>query len=136
MKTLAQQASRFLFLAAFAALGLAPAAQATTPDQPRPQPISVQQVADYTYVVRVSNPTLERSQVQLVRLSNNTVLFRKSHNGPAFGHKLNVEQLPDGEYAFEVKVGKQTHRYTLDIHTQMQRSARLGSVSLTAMAAE
>jgi hypothetical protein len=94
----------------------------------------VDQVADFTYLVRVSNPHLQRSEVKVVRLSNNKILFQQSSLHPSFGHKLNVKELPDGQYAFVVKVGKETHRYTLDINTTMQRSTRLGTVSMNSLA--
>ncbi|WP_345227005.1 hypothetical protein [Hymenobacter koreensis] len=132
MKTLIKPAPSLLLLATCLGLGFTTPALAQSAG--RPQPVNVDQVSDFTYLLRVSNPALERSEVKVVRLSNNAVLFHNASYAHTLGHKLNVRELPDGEYAFVVKVGKKTHRYTLDIHTQMQRSARLGSVSMPSMA--
>ncbi|KAA9333006.1 hypothetical protein F0P96_08455 [Hymenobacter busanensis] len=133
MKTHLLPVSRLFLLAACAGLGFTSSAQAQSSGVP--QPVSVQQVADFTYVVRASNPHLERSEMKLVRLSDNKVLYRDVNFKPSSGRKLNVKELNDGQYAFVVRVGKDIHRYTLDIHTTVQRSTRLGSVSMTAMAA-
>ncbi|WP_303309813.1 hypothetical protein [Hymenobacter sp. BT730] len=133
MKMLLTQAPRLLLVAAIASLGFTQPAQAQSALPP--QPISVLKVNDFTYIVRASNPQQQRSEVQVVRLSDNTVLYSHSTSKHTFGTKLNVEELPDGEYAFVVKVGKDVTRYTLDLHTEAEhRSARLGTVSLTAMA--
>ena len=134
MKTLLQQAPRLLLVAACASLGFTQAAQAQS--SVRPQPVAVDKVTDFTYLVRVSNPMFQRGELKVVRLSDNTVLYNQFTNKPVFGSKLNVRDLPDGEYAFIVKVGKDITRYTLDINTKMERTARLGSVSMTAMAEE
>lgn len=132
MKTLLKQGSRLLLVAACAGLGFTQVAQAQS--SARPQPVSVAKLGDFTYLVRVSNPHFQKGELQVVRLSDNAVLYDKFTNKPVFGSKLNVQQLPDGEYAFVVKVGKDVTRYTLNIHTTIERAARLGSVSMTAMA--
>lgn len=131
MKTLLKQAPRLLLVAACASLGFTQAAQAQS--SARPQPVCVDKVGDFTYLVRVSNPRFQKGELQVVRLADNAVLYDKLTNKHVFGSKLNVKELPDGEYAFVVKVGKDVTRYTLDIHTTVERAARLGSVSMTAM---
>ncbi|ALD22261.1 hypothetical protein [Hymenobacter sp. DG25A] len=132
MKTLLKQAPRLLLVAACASLGFTQAAQAQS--SARPQPVCVDKVGDFTYLVRVSNPHFKKGELQVVRLSDKAVLYEKFTDKPVFGSKLNVKELPDGEYAFVVKVGKEVTRYTLDLHTETERKANLGSVSMTAMA--
>ncbi|WP_303309812.1 hypothetical protein [Hymenobacter sp. BT730] len=134
MKTLLQQAPRLLLVAACASLGFTQSAQAQS--SARPQPVCVDKVTDFTYLVRVSNPQLQRGELKVIRLSDNKVLYNQFNKKAVFGSKLNVRELPDGEYAFIVRVGKDITRYTLDINTKLERSARLGSVSMTAMADE
>ncbi|WP_400192955.1 hypothetical protein [Hymenobacter sp. B81] len=131
MKTSLLQASRLLVLAAVASFGLSSAAQAQSAGA---KPVSVDQVADFTYLVKVCNPTLQAGQVKLVRMSDNAVLYRSTSYSPTIGKKINFRELPDGQYALVVKVGQDVHRYTLDMHTRMERTSRLGSVTMTAMA--
>jgi hypothetical protein len=124
MKTLLQQAPRFVLLAAIAGLGFASPAQAA--DQPRSgQPVCVDKVADFTYLVRVSNPAQHRARVQLVRVSDGAVLHEDSSRQPSFGGKFNVKQLPDGDYALVVTMNNSTHRYPLNLRTTVQRNTML-----------
>ncbi|AYA37855.1 hypothetical protein D3Y59_12865 [Hymenobacter oligotrophus] len=122
MKTLLQTAPRVLMMAAFAGLGFA---QPTLAQSPNGQPVHVDKVADFTYLVRVSNPTQQAAKVQLVRLRDGNVLYQGNSSRPTFGEKINVGSLPDGQYAFVVRIGNQTHRYSLDLHTT--RSVALSS---------
>ncbi|RAK62673.1 hypothetical protein [Hymenobacter edaphi] len=133
MKTRIQTAPRLVLLAAGLSFGASLPAPAQTSS--RPQPVCIDQVGPFTYLVRVSNPTRLQGEVQLVKMSNNKVLYQQYSRGTVFGNRLNVQELADGQYAFLVKVGKQTYNYTLDIHSSRDRVARLGSVSTTALAA-
>jgi hypothetical protein len=124
MKTNSQQAPRFLALAALAALGFTAPAQAQAPASSG-EPVHVDKVGEFTYVVRVSNPAQQRTKVRLVRLSDGAVLHEGYSKQPTFGEKFNVQQLPDGQYAFDVVMGKNTHRYQLNLSTTVQRSTML-----------
>ncbi|RTQ48538.1 hypothetical protein EJV47_16330 [Hymenobacter gummosus] len=121
MKTLRQQAPRFVLLAAFAALGFTAPAQAATPAE-NGQPVCVDKVADFTYLVRVSNPAQRRARLQVVRISDGAVLHEESSRKPSFGEKLNVKQLPDGDYALVVELNNTTHRYPINLRTTVQRN--------------
>ncbi|KAA9333004.1 hypothetical protein F0P96_08445 [Hymenobacter busanensis] len=126
MKTLLQTAAALLFVAG-SSLGLTSAAQAETPSAQR---VYVDQVGDRVYTVRVSNPTLQRGRVQLVRLSDNKLLYQGISSRPSFGRKLNVQELPDGQYAFVVKLGAETHRIDLNLQTaSTERVAELHPVT-------
>ncbi|RAK62675.1 hypothetical protein [Hymenobacter edaphi] len=120
--------TRFLLLAATAcALGFArPAAAADKTNNTDGQPVCVDKVADFTYVVRVSNPSQKASQLWLERVDTGARLYRSSDKAPSFGRKLNVKNLEDGQYAIVVQTGKATRRYTLELATQpTQRVALL-----------
>lgn len=131
MKTLIAPAIRMAVLLA----GLGAAQVATAQTSARPQPVCVDQVGAFSYLVRVSNPTRQQGEVQLVKLSNNAILYQQYSRGSVFGRRLNVQELPDGQYALRVKVGREAYNYTLDIHSSRERIARLGTVSTTALAA-
>ncbi len=77
------------------------------------------------YLVRVSNPGLQRGSLQLVRVADSAVLYEEVSTRPSFGQKLNVESLTDGQYAVVVTLGKSTHRYTLQLRTTTQRTTDL-----------
>lgn len=132
MKTLLQQASRVALLTA--CTGLFSTSVALAQSSARPQPVNVDKVGDNSYLIRVSNPQRQMSELKVIRTKDNAVLFEKYTKRPAFGSRLNVRELPDGEYAFLVKTGKDVTRYTLDIHTKTERTTRLGSVSMMALA--
>lgn len=123
MKTLLQQAPRFVLLAACAGLGFIRPAQAAQPESG--QPVNVDKVAGCTYLVRVSNPAQRWAKLELVRLSDGAVLHQDGSKRPDFGQKLNLSQLPDGQYAFVVTLNNNTHRYTIDLKASTQRSAVL-----------
>lgn len=122
----------FLQTAALLALLLtARAASSSPPNQPATaQPVGVQQVGEYVYLVRVSNPTQQRASLQLVRLTDGAVLYQELSSRPSFGQKLNVGNLADGQYAVVVKLGAATHRYTLQLRTTTQRSSLLSLAEL------
>jgi hypothetical protein len=131
MKTLLQKASRLVLAAAFAGLGFTQPAQAQTANQA--PAVSVLKVNDFTYIVRASNPQRQRSRLQVVRLSDNAVVYSQSTFKPTFGGRLNVQQLTDGEYAVVVKVGQGVTRYSLNLQTETERTVHLENVSLAAV---
>ncbi|WP_400192958.1 hypothetical protein [Hymenobacter sp. B81] len=131
MKTPTALLPRLWLASACLGLGLTLPAQAQSPL--RPQPVTVDQVAESTYLVRVSNPRQQRGEVRVVRMRDNATLFSRQTTSHTFGNRLNMRELPDGQYAFVVKVGKDTHNYLLDIHTTVQRTTRLGSVSMATL---
>ncbi|RTQ48536.1 hypothetical protein EJV47_16320 [Hymenobacter gummosus] len=132
MKTLIISASRLLLLAA--GLGLGASQPAAAQSAARPQPVCVDQVGPFSYLVRVSNPSRVWSYIQLTNPKTNQTFFQRYSKGHTFGNRLNVQNLPDGEYAFQVKVGKDVYNYTLDIHSTHDRTARLGMVTTMALA--
>ncbi|GAB2944296.1 hypothetical protein GCM10027048_06320 [Hymenobacter coalescens] len=116
---------RLLLLAACAGLGFSNPAHAATGDG---QPVCVEQVSDFTYVVRVSNPSQKPTQLQLLRLDNGGVLYQGNSSAASFGRKFNIKNLEDGQYAIVVTTGSTTHRYTLNLQTTMQRTTSLNEV--------
>ncbi|MCC3156220.1 hypothetical protein LJ737_03175 [Hymenobacter sp. 15J16-1T3B] len=103
--------------------------RAATAQEPAGQPVSLDQVADCVYLVRVSNPAQVPGRLQLVRATDGAVLYEQASTAAAFGQKLNVSHLADGRYAVVVKLGPATHRFALDLHTTQTRSARLISLA-------
>lgn len=85
----------------------------------------VQQLPDFTYRVWASNPAVQRGQVQVVDLGSGRVLYEERSSAVSFGGRFDVSQLPDGHYAFVVKVGSQQFRYALNLRTAATRSAEL-----------
>jgi hypothetical protein len=122
MKTLLQTA-------ALLALLLVGAGRPVTAQEPAAQPVCLDQLGEFVYLVRVSNPAQLPSRLQLVRTTDGTVLYEKTSTAPSFGEKLNVGHLADGRYAVVVKRGPDTRRFALDLHTTQTRSARLISLA-------
>lgn len=131
MKTLIHSAAGLALLAA----GLGTALPAQAQSSHRPQPVCIDQVGPFAYLVRVSNPAGLRGEVQLRQLNGKKLLYQQYSRGTVFGKCLNVQELPDGQYSFVVKVGQQAYNYTLDIHSVHERTTRLGTVSTMAVAA-
>lgn len=128
METLLQFSVRCGLLLAVIGISKSPLVRA---QHPTGQPVCVEQVADFVYQVRVSNPAQVPARLQLVDASG-TVLYQKTSAAPAFGEKLNLRSLGDGRYAVVVKLGTETRRFALDLHTTQSRSARLISLSTPA----
>ncbi|GAB3842559.1 hypothetical protein [Hymenobacter jeollabukensis] len=128
--------TRVLLLAATACtLGFAQPAAAADKNNTNTdgQPVCVDKVADFTYLVRVSNPAQKASQLWLERVDTGARLYSSSDKAPSFGRKLNVKNLEDGQYAIVVQTGKSTRRYTLELATQ--RKQRVASLHENAVAA-
>lgn len=132
MKTLLQNTARLIVVATATCLGItdaAPAQGATARDTAVAasvgQPVGIEQVDDFVYLVRVSNPALQRGTLQLIRESDGTVLYEDVSFQPSFGKKLNVTALDDGLYAVVVKVGDRMDRFALRLRTTTQRTTDL-----------
>lgn len=91
------------------------------------QPVGVKKVADFSYRVSASNPAALRGTLQLVNSETGAVLYEEFSIKPTFGQQFNVRNLPDGNYAFVVKLGSQRYRYALRLRTTAQRSAELST---------
>ncbi|OON71104.1 hypothetical protein [Hymenobacter sp. CRA2] len=138
MKTLFQQAPRFVLFAALASVGFTPLAHAQSEPEAAAttntaQPVYIDKVGNFVYLVRVSNPAQQLSKVQLVRQHDGAKLFEATSRKPSFGHKINVQKLPDGEYTFVVKTGSEVHQFVLDLRTTTERSAQLNAPAVVAM---
>jgi hypothetical protein len=126
MKTTLQYAAAGGLLMSLLVLGKS---QLATAQQASGEPVCVEQVGDFVYVVRVSNPAQVPGRLQLVRAADGTVLYQKTSTAASFGDKLNVRNLADGRYAVVVKLGAATRRFALDLHTTQTRSAQLISLA-------
>ncbi|AYA36797.1 hypothetical protein D3Y59_06835 [Hymenobacter oligotrophus] len=104
-------------------------AKANWPQPGEAQPVHVEQVSAGVYVVRVSNPAQQTGRLQLVRLPDGVVLYESSSRKPAFGSKLNLQELPNGNYALVVQLGKEQRRYPMQISSTEQRQIALDLAS-------
>lgn len=127
MKTSLKNAVCFAFVTVASSLGTVSVASAQqAPNQSAAsQPVGVVRLDEFVYLVRVSNPGLQRGCLQLVRVADGAVLYQEVSTLPSFGQKLNVANLDDGQYAVVVSLGKSTHRYTLHLRTTTQRTTDL-----------
>ncbi|WP_400192952.1 hypothetical protein [Hymenobacter sp. B81] len=122
MKTFPRPAAQLLLLAALAGASLSASAQS---EPAAPQPVGVERVGEFVYLVRVSNPQRQPGRLQLLRPADGSVLYEDSSSQASFGQKLNVQHLPDGEYQLVVKLGPAQHRFTLNLRTTTQRTTDL-----------
>jgi hypothetical protein len=106
-----------------AMLGLTQPARA----QETPMPAGVVKIADFSYRVWASNPTAQRGKLQLVSTADGKVLYEERSSSVSFGRRFDIRYLPDGQYAFVVKLGKQQYRYGLNVQTTSQRSSVLSA---------
>jgi|GEM_PF-3540788 len=90
-----------------------------------PTPAGVQKLSDFIYRVWASNPTAQRGTLQLIDVQKGAVLYEERSARVSFGQQFNLRQLPDGHYAFVVKLGQQQYRYPLTMQTTSQRSCDL-----------
>ena len=94
--------------------------------------MGVQKVSEFSYRVWVSNPAAQAGRLQLVSLRTGEVLYRESSSRVSFGQRFDVHGLPDGQYAFEVKLGPEKYRYVLNLGTTSLRTAELSAGPLPA----
>ena len=125
----------FFRRAALAATLLSAAVAAPARAQQANPPAGVQQLTDFTYRVWASNPAVQRGVVQVVDLDGHRVLYEVRSSAVSFGQQFDVSQLPDGRYAFVVRVGPQTYRYALRLRTAATRSAELRADTVRARVA-
>lgn len=112
-----------LLASALLTLGLSRPAQAQEPGPPA----GVQKITAESYRVWVSNPGALPGRLQLVNTTTGALLYEEASFKVSFGRRFDVRNLPDGEYAFVVKLGKEQYRYTLALRTTSQRSAELSA---------
>lgn len=129
MKTLSLSVRKLLPLLSGAAICFAAPVQAQSLEEVTPQPVGIERVDTFSYLVRISNPALQKARLQLVRLSDSKVLYEENSAKATFGQKLNVQSLPDGQYAILVRVGPEQYRYTLQLQTETHRTTDLSTAS-------
>lgn len=117
MKTLFNPSRVFALLAAGFGLSFAQPFQAQAADG---KPVCVDKLDNFTYLVRVSNPTQQRSEMLLERPDGKR-LYSSNDFAPSYGRKLNLKNLEDGQYAIVVKTGQEVYRYTLTVQTLKER---------------
>ncbi|SFQ76784.1 hypothetical protein [Hymenobacter arizonensis] len=91
----------------------------------------VNKIDEFRYKVWGCNPASLRGTVRLVNAKGD-VLHVMSSTDISFGQRLNVSELPDGEYKFLVTIGKEVHSFALNLQTLPARSLqpeRLAQVS-------
>ena len=89
------------------------------------QPVCLQQVDEFRYLVRISNPAQQATTLRLLRQSDQTVLYEQQSRLPACGQQLNLRNLADGHYAVLVRIGRTDYRYDLLIQTTTRRETVL-----------
>jgi hypothetical protein len=92
-------------------------------------PAGVTKLNDFSYLVWASNPKAQPGKLQLVNRQSGSILYQEYSSGISFGQKFNVSGLPDGQYAFVVKIGGQKFSYPLSLRTTVQRSAELNTAA-------
>ncbi len=102
--------------------------------QEGPQQAGVNKVGEQSFQVWAYNPDGRYGRVQLVDNSNN-VLFEEGSSAIHFGSRLNVGDLPDGHYVFMVRIGREEHRFGLQLHSTSQRLVQVGDDQLQSPAA-
>jgi hypothetical protein len=84
--------------------------------------ISLTQVAPASLRLRLDNPTALAGRVQVVRLRSGQTLFTETYTGPAYGHRLDFDQVPNGRYLVWLQAGDQVHRCLVRVQTQNKES--------------
>lgn len=130
MKPFLSTSRKLLPLLSVAAISFGNPVQAQSSAETKPQPVGIERIDTFSYLVRISNPALQKARLQLVRLSDSVVLYEESSANATFGQKLNVQSLPDGQYAIVVRVGPQQYRYTLHLQTETHRTTDLSTASV------
>ena len=102
--------------------------------QEGPQQAGVNKVGEQSFQVWAYNPDGRYGRVQLVDNSNN-VLYEEGSSAIHFGSRLNVSDLPDGRYVFMVRIGREEHRFGMQLHSTSQRLVQVGDDQLQSPAA-
>ncbi|HEX8326352.1 MAG TPA: hypothetical protein VF629_02340 [Hymenobacter sp.] len=92
--------------------------------QDAPRWAGVEKVTDMSYRVWACNPTAKPSFIRLVD-KKGLIYYEQFSSAVNFGRQLNVGELPNGEYALLVKVGKETHRFDLRVKSESRRWAEV-----------
>ncbi len=94
--------------------------------QEGPRTAGVDKIGELTYRVWACNPASRRGRVQLVDASNK-VWYELVSTAPSLGRVLNVAELPDGRYEFIMKIGREEHRFGLNLRSTEVRLAEVGA---------
>ncbi|MFD1470394.1 hypothetical protein ACFQ48_19355 [Hymenobacter caeli] len=82
------------------------------------------QTHDLTYRVWGCNPARLAGRVQVLG-DNGAVLYEQRSSALSFGGLLNLSDLPDGRYALVVEIGREKHRFGVQLRTTEQRLAEV-----------
>ncbi len=77
-----------------------------------------------TYQVWGRNPAHQAGRVRLVD-ENGRVLYKRLSFDTNFGVQMDLSDLPDGRYAFVVEIGREAHRFNVELRTTTQRLAEV-----------
>ena len=97
--------------------------------QDGPHPAGVHQMSGLTYQVWVSNPAGRHGRLQVIDTSNK-VWYEQTGSARSFGRLLNLSELPDGNYAIVMEIGREKHRFDLQLHSTSQRIAAVSADQL------
>ena len=128
MKNLLTAAARGGRLACVLLAGVLLSPGLATPSwaQDAPRWAGVEKVSDLSYRVWACNPTAKPGFIRLVD-AKGLIYYEQYSSAVNFGRQLNVGALPNGEYALLVKVGKETHRFNLNMKSESRRWAEVTS---------
>ena len=109
----------------WAASAAAQATDAVSFTQPSPTAIRL----------RIDHAVPRAGRVQVVRLSTGQTLFTDTYMAPAYGHRFDFDQAPNGRYLVRLQSGTNQHRCIVQVRTRAFTStARVASVRSRAMA--
>jgi hypothetical protein len=89
------------------------------------RPVQAKQGDAESLWLTVENPALERMQVRVIQLSNNTCLSNEVNHKPSYGTKLSFGKLPAGEYAVLLRVGQERYRYAVQVQAKTQQNSTI-----------
>ena len=99
--------------------------------QEKPPVAGAYQVHDLTYRVWGCNPARRAGRVRVVD-ENGQVLYEQRSSALSFGGLLNLSNLPDGRYALVVEIGREQHRFAVQLRSTRQRLAEVSGDQLPA----
>jgi hypothetical protein len=80
----------------------------------------VEKVSDFSYRVWACNPAGKPGAIRLVD-KKGLIYYEQFSSAVNFGRQLNFSNLPGGEYALLVKIGRETHRFDLNMKSESRR---------------
>ena len=119
------QRSALLLLSALLSILDAQAALA----QDSPRTAGVYQLSGLTYRVWANNLAARRGRVRVIDRSNR-VWYDQTSSARSFGQLLNLSELPDGNYAIVMEIGREERRFDLQLHSTSQRAATVSADQL------